>query len=153
MTWIMMVIWIHGYKSHIFFHACNNYEFINFLIYPHLPCMYGWKCDWVATLGTPSKNGKEQKLAKEYSWALPLNICTTIDYYFLMFIHCISKYMAFCFPWNKNRWKSLQFCIPNCCGPFRNHVLELNSLNYNYSINYQIKKSSKIPCKAFMKYI
>lgn len=42
-----------------------------------------------------------------------------------MFVHCMPKYMALRFDHNKKMWELSQIYIPNCHGPFTNHVLEL----------------------------
>ncbi len=54
-----------------------------------------------------------------------------------MFIHCITKYIASTFHWNKKRWELLQNCILNFCGSFKNgkpkfwkFIVKLKLLNW-----------------------
>jgi hypothetical protein len=34
-----------------------------------------------------------------------LNLFIVMNYFFLMFIHCIPNYVALSFYWNKNKWE------------------------------------------------
>ncbi len=90
------------------------------------------------------------------------NICGSILLniinYFLLFIHCMQKYIALTFHWNKNRWKPLQICIFNFYGLSKNPNVNCGNsqLNHIYSINYlieyQVEYYLKYLCKSLYIY-
>jgi hypothetical protein len=63
----------------------------------------GWKYDWVDPLGTPSKGNQETKIGQIIFLGLFFKCFHNYKLFFLMFIYCMPKYMAWSFHYNKKK--------------------------------------------------
>ncbi len=85
---------------------------------------YLWKGANPSLGGTTKNHPKEwsrnQKQPNHFPRPLILNLFTTINIFYSMFINCMHKYMALKFILKLKNWKIVKILYSNKNGPFRN---------------------------------
>ncbi len=104
--------------------TCEKMDFLHKF---HLHCKHSWpsgesKIGWYHQK-PPQGMLRNQNWPNNILRPFPLDIFIIINHSFHVYpLH--SRVYGLKFYWNKNKWETTQFCIPNCHGPFKNHTLE-----------------------------